>query len=397
MDDSTVRQTAVRAPGQEPAPDWGYACLTRALDRLAAYPADRRRAVVAAGLDLGGVVAGGHLAYDLARDQLLSAAARLYDTGERPALRELERTVVDCLRRGRRTPKHPRPLQASGRPQVAEQVLAWETTARARAWRGRGGGTRLSLLLALYRTAGQVGRLTLRESLRELQVLAGHSSHSVTRSALQALEQASWVQQLERGSRRAAQGRSVWLLLPPPDLDSSSSLAACGLTLPAETSEHSTPASDWLDPAHDCWHQRPTAWRVALWLAEHPGSSVSATARALGLDRGTARRQLQWLVSVSLVACVDVGGRELRTYAVVAGAGLQAARAAESWPESPAQVRLRRHQQDREQWRGYLAARAEYLDWLQAAWGRSLAAAGDLTCDHESPQQSTGLPQRAGA
>lgn len=405
--DLTARSASKHALLRQPAPDWGRACLTRQLQRLAGYPADKRRAVVAAGYDLGGVVAGGHLDLQLARDSLLTAALGLYDH-EPGQYRELERTIVSCLERGGRKPKYPPPLRLSGREAVAEQLLVWESTARGRAWSGRGGPGRLALLLGMYRTASKVGRVTLSESLRELQGMAGHSSHSVTANALKALEQAGWLRRLERGSRQATQGRSLWELLPPPDAEPDSSVAACGLREPVESSDQTTSAVGWLDPAHDCWHQRQTAWRIAAWLSEHAGSSVSGVARALGVHRSTVRRQLVWLVTEQLVLAVDVGGRERVTYQVVTAPELAAAHSAESWSVSPAQVRQQRWQRDRESWSRWLQALAEQRerDRLQRAWERSrslesvpvspLLSTSDLHSAYDSEQRqviaATGAP-----
>jgi DNA-binding transcriptional ArsR family regulator len=402
MTDTSVRRTSKPLPARQAAPEWGRACLTRQLQRLADHPSDRRRAVVAAALDLGGVVAGGHLDHGLARDSLLSSALRLYDH-EPGRLRELERTITDCLRRGERKPKYPPPLLESGRPAVAEQLLAWESVARSRAWSGRAGASRLALLLAMYQTASKVGRLTLSESLRELCDMAGHSSHSVTDRAVADLQRAGWLRRLERGTRQATHGRSVWELLTPPAVSPDSSAAAFGLTEPVDTSEQSTSVTGWLDPAHDCWHQRQTAWRLACWLAEHPGSGIGAMARALGLHRSTVRRQLRWLVAELLVVETIIGGRECSTFSVVAAADLAAAHSAESWPVSPAQRRQERWRRDRESWRLWLQelARQREQDRLRRAWERSGApelsvpphsSAADLLCMYDSATGSSAQP-----
>lgn len=380
-------------PRQEPAPDWGRACLAGYLSDLSdASGGHWRRRVYRKAAQAGAVAAGGHLSEVLANDSLVSAGWRLWESTssgrETPeqALRDVKRVVRDGMRKGARAPKHPPPLRASGQEQVAEQVLSWEHTARSRAWTGRAGAGRLAVLMVLYRNAGRVGRLTLHESLRELQDAAGHSSHSVTASALSALEQAGWLRRLQRGPAQRL-GRSTWELLTPPDtVAESSSIARCGLTAPADASEHSSAAVGWLNPSHDCWHQRQTAWRLVAWLAEHPDSCVSDAARALGLHRSTVRRQLLWLVSESLVVAVEVGGRERVAYSVVSGAELAAARAAESWPESPGQLRQERHRRDRAGWSSWLQAMIAQRerDRLEQAWERSKAAlppvgaAGDL-------------------
>jgi hypothetical protein len=391
---------------KEPCPDWGHACLVAGLRRLRTrYALDPRRGAFAVAAGLGGVCAGGHLSEQLVLDSVVSEALLLWPGADLQRVRAVERAASSGLRKGARTPKHPGPLRASGRQAVAEQLLEWETTARGRAWTGRSGAGRLALLLAMYRTASKVGRLTLSESLRELQAAAGHSSTSVTQRSLSALEQAGWLRRLERGSRQATQGRSLWELLPPPAVKAGDQ-SGCGLSEPAVSSEQSESVTGWLDPAHDCWHQRQTAWRVAAWLAEHPGSCVSDVAHALRLDRGTARAHLRWLVAESLAVATDVGGRERRTYAVAPGVELAAARSAESWSESPAQVRQRRHQQERERWHGYLSALADMRerDRLQRAWEQSQVAEpppaelAGIRCAYDAPATTTASEQaKAGA
>lgn len=335
---------------------YGLACLTGGLSDLREPAGGHwRRRLYRKAFQAGQLVAAGELSEQLASDSLVEAGMRLRLASDSRtvavsvAVRDVERLVAGGMRKGASKPRHAPPLRASGRLEVAEQVAAWESVALSRAWTGRAGAGQLALLRALYRRAGVVGRLTLRESVRELQCLAGHSSPAVTQRALRVLLTAGWLVRDSRASRQSGRSRSQWRLVAPPVLAPAVTAlpVSAGLSEPAETSEQVAGAVGWLDPAHDCWHQRQTAWRVAAWLAEQPDSSVADIAAGTGLHRSTVRRQLDWLLAERLVAAVDVGGRERQVYSVVSGVELTAAHSAERWPESPARVRERRHEQDR--------------------------------------------------
>ena len=372
-----------------PCPEWGHACLRRALHRFD-QQADWRRAICAAGYDLGGVVAGGHLDQQLAHDTLLERALQspLHNARKYP-LRQVEKLVQDVLRRGARTPKHPRALRASGQAEVAEQVAAWRSTAEGRAWAGKGGANRLALLLALYEIAARVGRLSLLESVRELQDAAGQSSPAVTDRALRDLAAAGWLRRVGRGSRQTG-SRSEWELLTPPAATAAKpdNVGRYDLEVDVEV-DAEVAGSPWLRAEHDCWHRRPTAWLVASALAQRPCTGVSGLAEDTGLSRSTVRRALQWLVSEGVVVALEVGGREQRVYLVGAMAADAAEVSALMWPESPTQVRRRRHEQDRERHRRYRQALAEIAeeDRLREAWLRSL----ELQAEIEASGQAEAL------
>lgn len=381
MDDSRLRNRC----GVIPAPNWGRACLAGYLSDLSSASGGHWRSrVYRKAWQAGSVVAGGHLSYQLAHDSLVDAGVRLCEATSSSSkaasvvLRDVEKVVRDGMRKGQRNPRKAPALTASGLPDVSEQLLVWESVAVSRAWTGRAGAAQLALLRALYCTAAEVGRLTLHESVRELQTRAGHSSPAVTGRAWRALVMAGWLRRDHRAGRQT-RGRSSWTLLPPPELECAELTAkpvSAGLSEPAVSSEQTAAATGWLDPAHDCWHQQQTAWRVAVWLTDHASSSVGAIAAATGLHRSTVRRQLDWLASEGLVEVVEVGGRERQVYSAVTGGELAAAHSAERWSESPAQVRQRRHQQDRELHGRWLRAVIEQRDLLTEVWLDSLAVDG---------------------